>query len=97
VIAAVVAFLVIALVGLALDQIELFQPGNDPRHRRRLHPLGGGQLADRQRAEAFDRRQCGDLRGGGLDVGLLAETPRQPRHRQPKAGGQLSVVDGPHT
>ena len=82
----------VRVVDAALDEPVALERVDQPRHRGRPHLLGGGELAERRRAEALDHRER-----GGLPRRDPAERARPQAPVEPRDGGAQSrreVGDG---
>ena len=75
----------VGVVRPADDQPGLFQAGDGAGHRRRLDLLGGGELADRQRAAPIERAEDGELvQRAVVAAALEAQPAGEPHHAQAK-------------
>ena len=73
----------------AVDETQLGQRGDHPRHRRRADPLPDRQCTRRHRAVFGQRRQRRQLRQRNRRIRAAEpQLPGQPHHRQRQVAGQ---------
>ena len=83
----------VGVVGTAYEVTVTLEALDGAGHRRGLHHLEGGQLADGQLAVAVEGAQHRHRTEAQLVVGvaLVGESAAQPHDREPELGGQTGI------
>jgi len=72
----------VACITLSMHQPSLLQSGDDPGHRRWLHLLRAGELAQCERPTEDNDRECREARSGKpAGIIFLAELPQKMNGR----------------